>query len=920
MRGTDTQATALIGRDHEIRALAERIEAVNDRAGGALLIRGSAGIGKSALLEAARAHAAAKGLQVLSTTGIQSESHLPFAGLHQLLRPVLRDIDQLPASNGKAIRSALGLSDEAVPSPFLVAMSILHLLAESAERAPVLLLVDDAQWLDRSTADALAFVARRLESDPILMFLVVRDGHDSPLLEARLPDLRIDGLSDADAAKLLDTRAPELTPSLRKRVLNDAAGNPLALIELSSALAAAGGHPDRSIDALPLTDRLERAFADRLTSLTSGARSLLRVAATDEKEMLEELLRAASTLEGRPITLEAAAEAGDAGFVEIDGYRLRFRHPLMRSAIKQAMSVGERQAAHAAVASTLADDPDRRAWHRAAAAMGSDESIAADLEAAAERADQHGALIVAMQALERAAQLADDPARRGKRLVRAAYFAQTLGRHADVVRLLDSISDRELKPLDRLKAAWLREVDVTGSWSGASRIASFVDAADRMRGEGDIYAGLEALCHIALRCWWSNPDEDTRTEMISVAERFPVPENDAHLIFILAMAGPVERGAVVVDRLPRCWEEFQGDGMSYLLGLAAMAVGDFVHAELFLETHTPHGRAHGLLGVLATSLGALAWAKIHRGDWKRAASIASEAGRLGEETGQGNWATVSNLAAATIAAYRGDIEVAEELTAAAERALLPKGANTLLALALYPRGAAALAAGRHDEAYQHLRRIFDPSDNAYHPNLSSWVLVDLVEAAVHSGHEAEAGVFVRNLEPIAVRSRSPFLEAAMTYARPVVSPEDHEAAFRPGPAARLENWPFVRARLQLAHGLWLRRQRRVAEARAPLREARDAFDALGAVPWGEHARQELRASGETSRQRTYDLTDALSPQELQIAQLAAAGLSNKEIGQQLFLSHRTVGSHLYRIFPKLGVTARSHLRAALEGDSEPPPR
>jgi DNA-binding CsgD family transcriptional regulator len=232
---------------------------------------------------------------------------------------------------------------------------------------------------------------------------------------------------------------------------------------------------------------------------------------------------------------------------------------------------------------------------------------------------------------------------------------------------------------------------------------------------------------------------------------------------------------------------------------------------------------------------------------------------------------------------------------------------------------AALANGRYDEAYHHLRRIFDPTDNAYHPHVRSWVLVDLVEAAVHSGHEVEATGFVNQLERYAERTHSPLLLAALGFARPVLSPEVDAAAFESSLGAGLASWPLHRARLQLAYGVWLRRERRAADSRTPLRAARDAFDALGAVPWAERARQELRASGETSRRRSSDLTDALSPQELQIAQLVAEGLSNKEIGQQLFLSHRTIGSHLYRIFPKLGITARSHLRAALQNRSTTSP-
>jgi ATP/maltotriose-dependent transcriptional regulator MalT len=327
-----------------------------------------------------------------------------------------------------------------------------------------------------------------------------------------------------------------------------------------------------------------------------------------------------------------------------------------------------------------------------------------------------------------------------------------------------------------------------------------------------------------------------------------------------------------------------------------------------------------MLGGLTSSLLKLAWTKIQRGDWRAAGSMASEAERLAEETGQLDLAAAAKLASATIAAYRGEIDVAEQLAAEGEKSLFISGANPQLAMVQWPRGAAALAAGRYEEAYQHLRRIFDPADTAFHPHVRTWVLVDLVEAAVHSGHEGEATGFVSELEGIATRTHSPLLLAALEFARPVLASGDGDAAFEASLGADLAPWPFIRARLQLARGLGLRRQRRPADARTPLRIARDAFDALGALPWGDRARQELRASGETSRRRTHDLVDALSPQELQIAQLAATGLTNKEIGQQLFLSHRTVGFHLYRIFPKLGITARSHLRGALQDRSSEPPR
>lgn len=913
MRSADTLATGLIGRNPEVRALIELVDAAARAQGGALLVRGGAGIGKSSLLSAAKAHGLASGFKILMTTGIESESKLPFAGLHQILRPILQEVDRLPNSYGIAIRTAFGLSEQAAPSPHLVALSTLHLLAECAESAPLLLLVDDAHWLDDSSGEALAFVARRLESDPIAIVAALRDGFESPFLKARIPELSVLGLSDTDAAALLALGSPALAPVQRDQILREAAGIPLALVELPIALRDRQDFDLSHTAWLPLTDRLEMAFADRLSSLTPGTRSLLHVAAADASGIVAELLIAGSNLAGMEVTLQSVVEAEAARLVEVEGPQLRFRHPLMRSAIHQAMSVAQRQAAHAALASALESDPDRRVWHRAAAAVGKSDEIAVELDAAAARAINRGATSVALDALERAAQLGVDPGRRASRLIQAVLQALVLGRVGDVARLLDEIQESELGPLDRPQVAFLREV-IQGSWSGSSWITAYADIADQMRAEGDVDRGLDALGHMGLRCWWSNPDADTRARVAEVVERFPVSENDPRLLHILALAAPVERGATVIERISRHWSKTQIDvAAAQQLGLAAMATGDFVHAERLFDVCIGLCRTHGLLGAGSNMLTLQAWVKIQRGEWKQAGSVASEAARLGDEAGQRTWPTLADLATATLFAYRGEIPAAEALASQGEKALLNRG--PMLALVQYSRGAAALADGRYDEAFQHLRRIFDPEDSPHHPHIRSWALVDLVEAAVLSGHEDEATFFVRELEALLVQTRSPLLGAALGFARPVLFPDENEPAFRASLGPGLANWPFIRARLQLAYGLWLRRQRRVADARIPLRAARDTFDALGAVPWSERARQELRASGESSRRRTYDLADALSPQELQIAQLAASGLSNKEIGQQLFLSHRTIGSHLYRVFPKLGITARSHLRAALQNRS-----
>jgi DNA-binding CsgD family transcriptional regulator/tetratricopeptide (TPR) repeat protein len=907
--------TALIGRDADSKALFARIDAAREGRGGALVLRGAPGIGKTSLLEVARAHAATSGLHVLSTTGVQSETHLPFAGLHQLLRPVLHDVDRLPMSYAKAVQGAFGLHDEPVSGPYVVAMAVLHLLGESAERAPLVLLVDDAQWLDGSTGAALAFVARRLESDSIALIVAIRDGFATPFLEAGILERAIDALTDAHSEALLDSSSPGLGASLRERVLRNAAGNPLALLELVAALRSKPEVDPAAADSeLPLTDRLEYAFADRLTSLSPGARSFLRVAAANDSGVIAEALAAATTLDGRPVSLAVATEAKEARFVEVEGHgHLRFRHPLMRSAILRAMTLEERRETHAALAATLVGDADRRTWHRASAVLETDASIAADLEELARRAHRRGAAGVAIQALDRAAQLANDSESRGRHLARAAVLAMILGRASSVLQFLDTVDDGHVPPGERPSIVTMRESFGRSAWSGASRIPEFVEIADRLGAGGEVERATAALYVIANRCWWSNPDEAVRREVVAVLERFPDAPEDPRRLATLALASPVEHGSIVLERLARRSAEHPAERGSlgdYQLGLAALSVGDFARAERSFEARVQFNRAQGLLGGLVSSLLRLSWVKIHLGDWRKALSITAEAERLGGETGQLDLAAGATLAGATIAAYRGEVEVAERLSAAGERGMIGSYADPGRAMARWSWGVAAFVSGRHEEAYRQLRRVYDPKDDSYHPHMRSWLLVDLVEAAVHCGQEDDANSIVRDLEPIVARARWPVLVASLQYAHAVLASDNNEKAFRAD--AELATWPFMRARLQLAYGVWLRRQRRVADSRAPLRAARDAFDALGAAPWGERARQELRASGETSRRRSYDLTDALSPQELQIAQMAAAGLSNKEIGQQLFLSHRTISTHLYRTFPKLGITARSHLSSALQ--------
>jgi DNA-binding CsgD family transcriptional regulator len=934
-------AQALYGRERELRLLDDLVGRINDH-GAALVVRGEAGIGTSALLAVASMRARARGLRCLTITGAPSETHVPFAGLHQLLRPILSavpDLPDLPDPQRDALQAAFGMV--AAPAPadfFLVALATLELLAGVASRAPLLVVVDDAHWLDRSSQDVLTFVARRLEAEPIVLLIALRDDFESVVADAALPLYYVEGLDEVSAGALLDAHAPGLAPVVRARILTEAMGNPLALVELPAALEA---HLDGSTDssplasapsmasALPLTTRLERTFAARMSELPDAVRTLLLVASAADNSgnpvtALSEILAAAALIYGAELTSEVLVPAVHVRLVALDEQHLQFRHPLVRSAIYQAASASQRRAAHAALAKVLAGQTDRSIWHLAASRDGPDEAMAVALEATADRARRRGDLAVAGAALERAAQLTSDSRRCGDWLLRGAEAAFELGRLDVGLRLLHAVEPLVLGPRERTRLAWLREnYEERGAWSGAATVTSFIAIADQARRDGDVALALSALLTIAMRCWWSNPDEQLRSAVVAAAERITVPDLDPAVLTILALAAPMEQGASVLERLTRLPLEGTDDPATTLLfGSAASAVGDYHLAARWLVVAIAGLRARGQLGLLAQALVTQAWAAFYLGNWPVAIPAAEEAARLAEETGQVRWAAAAHLAAGALAACRGELRLADALAAGAEEVFLPMTANPMLAMVHVVRGLAALSDGRYAAAYDHMHRIFDPSDVAFHPLVRCWAIGDLAEAAIHSGHQEEARALMDQLEELAAKTRSPLLLVGLTCARPLLAADETVAdtLFQASLSARLTEWPLHRTRLQLAYGAWLRRRRRVAEARTHLRTAMEAFDALGAIPWGEMARTELRAAGETSRPRTPATRDVLSPQELQIAQLAAVGLSNRAIGQQLYLSHRTVGWHLYRIFPKLGITARSELHTALHDAIIIPPQ
>ncbi|MFL6117013.1 MAG: LuxR C-terminal-related transcriptional regulator, partial [Catenulispora sp.] len=602
-----------------------------------------------------------------------------------------------------------------------------------------------------------------------------------------------------------------------------------------------------------------------------------------------------------------------ARLIEVDRGEIRFRHPLMRSAIHQSMSLPERCAAHAALAGVIADQEDRRIWHRAAATALPDESVAAQLQAAAVRAEHRGGIGAAVMALDHAARLSQDPVSRADRLLRAADLAVELGRRDVVTNLLDEASRWDLTTQQRARVVWLRGGFDEGLRGPAADTRALADLAETVAADGDRDLSVRILWSAAQRCFWTEPGTDARQRVVDVAENLALDEDDPWLLAILAYAAPIDRGAVVIERLNRIVATPGRDArMDRMLGTGALMVGSFDLAQRLSAAAVAGLRPQGRLGLLARALGAQASSAVQLGDLSVAIPAAEESSRLARETTQPYLYGLIRAVEAAIAALRGDGARVRVLTAEAEQAGLPVGARPVLARAQMARGLAALGAGRFDEAYTELRRLHDPADPCYQVALRCFAIADLVDAAAHCGRAAAIAEIMREMESAALKTPSPVLHAGLRFARALLADDtEAEQLYTAALSADLAGWPFIRARTQLAYGEWLRRQRRTADSRPHLRAAREAFDALGVIPWSNRARQELRASGETSRNRNPDVRDRLTPQELQIAQMAASGLTNREIGQKLYLSHRTVSSHLHRIFPKLGVASRSELASIL---------
>jgi DNA-binding CsgD family transcriptional regulator len=876
-------------------------------------VRGDPGVGKSTLLNAVGAMARATGALVVEVSGVESEGMAPFVGLDRLLRPLLSTPVSMPAVQRRALMTAFKMKEGPAPELFLIALAALTLIVASASSRPVVLIVDDVQWVDAPTIEVLGFISRRLHDDPVAVIFGLREGHDISVSDEQTYEIAVSGLAGDAAGELLDSVAPGLTHGDRLTILEHAQGNPLALVELPRAWRAAGsgvrGVPSTGV---PLSTRLEHTFAARVTDLPPSTRDALLIAAIDADGNLAEVQDATRILAGADASdlLEPAEEAG---LVRLDDLIVRFRHPLVRSGVLSIASAQQRRAAHAALSAALPPHSYRRIWHHALAVEGTDDNLADELDASAVDSVRRGSVITAVASLERAAQLTSLSRRRGRRLLLAAQYAFGLGRADMVSRLVDAAVADDLSELDVARAEWLREIFSEGELGDSARIRELCRFAALSEEAGETDLALDLLSSAALRCWWAVAAGWARDRVVEVAESLSSAQDDPRCIAAIAVARPVEKGAQTHTRLssPSARRVSDADGLLQL-GMAARALGAEADAADYFDRSASELRKQGRLGLLSHVHAIQAAVLLDLGHWRRAEHSLDEARNLAKDTGQPPWATGTVAVHSVFSALTGDTAGALERAEMVEKTSSSPPVNDWLSLAQLARGISHLASGQHASAYTALEPLFEPQDPRHHPRQQFSAIMFIAEAAVGCGALDEARRLIDRMEETAAVTPSPILGIHLLYAKAVLATDaEAEGLYRYALEQDLTRWPWPRARVQLAYGNWLRRHRRPIDSREPLRRSLGTFELIGAPDWAQQARSGLRAAGEVNSEMNVVAASLLSSQELEIATLAAQGLSNREIGERLYLSPRTVGSHLYRIFPKLAVRSRSQLASRL---------
>ena len=882
-----------------------------------LVLRGEAGIGKSALLDYVAERSAGR---VLRATGAQWEMELPFAGVHQLCRGLLGGRERLPQPQSDAVATAFGLSSGPQPDRFLVGLAVLGLLAHAAEEQPLVCVVDDAQWLDQSSLEVFSFVARRLGADAVLFLFAERDPGRLAQL-AGLPELGLEGLPDDHAHELLaSVVSSPLDRSVLARILAESRGNPLALLELprgSSPGALAGGFGFPADASLP--DQIEASFERRVQQLPGPTQRLLLLAAAEPTGEPGLLVRAAAEV---GISTDELRPAQADGLLDL-GRQVTFRHPLLRSAIYTKASIEERRAAHLALAAaTDAElDPDRRAWHRAHAAAGPDEDIAAELEQSAGRASARGGLAASAAFMERAVALTPDRQARARRALEAAATKYRAGDPQSALSLVATAAGEPLGAADEAMVKRLNGQILLDLGRSAEALPDLMEAAKQLEA---IDPGAARETHMeALRaaCFAGRFGPGVRGPA-EAARRAP-PRAGAKrlgdlLLDALAIrftdgyvaAAPALKDVLAVARDEERAEWESGGPWLLALPLTRFASRDLMADDLMRDIAVQGvdlTRDKGALAMLTLALSSVAYVRILEGDLRGATVLLDEADANSAATG--TEPLLHGYGRAFLVGYRGNEDEALALWNLVEPAATERGVGMVVTLCEHARAVLYNGLGRYDEAFGPARSAVD-QDELF---ASTWALPELVEAAARCDRTDTAR---EALETLCERTRAAGTNWALgieARSRGLLSDGDvAEQSYREAidHLART-SVAFELARARLLYGEWLRREQRRVDAREQLRVANEAFTSMGAEAFASRSERELQATGETARKRTEETRDDLTAQETQIAQLAREGFSNPEIGARLFISPRTVEYHLHKVFVKLGISRREQLNRVL---------
>ncbi|MGW5261942.1 AAA family ATPase [Microbispora sp. NPDC004025] len=891
----------LYGRAAE-QAQVDRLLA-NARSGrsGVLVIRGQPGIGKTALLGHLTERAA--GVRVLHGVGIESEAELPYAALHLLLRPELHRIDVLPEAQAAALQGALGLGAAAPENRFLVGLAVLSLLAEVAGDGALLCLVDDAQWFDRASIDALVFAARRLDAEGIALVFAGREEFHPQ----GLPELWLDGVDRDAAVALLAESARDLAPKVRDRVLDEAGGNPLALIELPSTLTAEQQAGQLNpFTTIPVANRVQQAFQQQIRALPGTAQALLAVLAADDTGDLGIVLRAAESFSAGLADLEAAEQAK---LVTVNGAAVAFRHPLIRAAAYQNMPLTSRLAVRRALAEVLdgGEHADRRVWHLAAATTTPDEDVARELELAAERARTRSGFAAMAAAYERAAELTPDTAKRSVRLAAAAVAASDAGQPTRAGSLADRASEEIQDPLalaHLIQVRAHREFEQGSQAAAGELIITGAERVARLDAERAAYLIVEAV-----RCGWYAGDPGLAEQAARLLRALPEigsPLVSGALGLAALVSGDLKNAVTLMQELVLAPDlsALQVPGMLFMAQLCA-PIGRYGQGEAAAARVEAECRAHDMGGWLTTAVETRLQAQMLLGRYREAATKLEEIIPVIGDLGQRNGAVALTALLALACGELGDEQGCRTAAAAVIEQAGMRGLRTAEAVAVAGLGRLELALGRPKASLGILERI-----SAANAPVSVFFAPDRIEAAVKAREPGRAREPLAYCMNWASSVGVPSADAVVLRCRALVENDEdlYEEAMR---AHEQGEQPHEQARTRLLYGEWLRRARKRAAARAQLRAALETFDRLGMVLWAERARAELRATGDVpaAPRQADDPLSVLTAQERQVVRLAAAGASNRDIAAQLYLSPRTVGYHLYKAFPKLGISSRAELAA-----------